>query len=258
MGDNPFEESREPNRFQASGGGGGGGFDNPFSAPDPAGAGSFVPPPPVPAARPPQAASGGGGAYDSAPAPISTFGAYDTGGAPAYGGGGAGAGASAYGNKPADTQYSASSDTVAPAGGDGSARVRELDEREHTLQRREAELARREAQLGVGARVKNWPSRYFAIAYHNIAEEIPEGSRRAVHLAHYSFILLVVALSYNFLFAASAMFFTRGKFSAWLMAAIYLFLGVPGAYYLWYRRVYNACKNDSALMFTWCPMNPEL
>jgi hypothetical protein len=27
--------------------------------------------------------------------------------------------------------------------------------------------------------------------------------------------------------------------------------GVPGAYYLWYRRLYNACKNDSALMFAW-------
>lgn len=71
--------------------------------------------------------------------------------------------------------------------------------------------------------VKNWPSKYFAIAYHNIDEEIPEGSRRAVRLAHYSFILLTVALSYNFFFAASAMFFVRGKFSAWLMAAIYFF-----------------------------------
>ena len=47
------------------------------------------------------------------------------------------------------------------------------------------------------------------------------------------------------------MFFARGKFSAWLMAAIYLASGVPGAYYLWYRRLYNACKNDSALMFAW-------
>jgi hypothetical protein len=27
--------------------------------------------------------------------------------------------------------------------------------------------------------------------------------------------------------------------------------GVPGAYYLWYRRVYNACKSDSAIMFAW-------
>lgn len=27
--------------------------------------------------------------------------------------------------------------------------------------------------------------------------------------------------------------------------------GVPGAYYLWYRRLYNACKNDSAMMFAW-------
>ena len=42
---------------------------------------------------------------------------------------------------------------------------------------------------------ENGPSKYFAIAYHNIDEEIPEGSRRAVHFAHYSFILLTVALA---------------------------------------------------------------
>lgn len=136
------------------------------------------------------------------------------------------------------------------ASGGGGVRAKELEDRERDLARREADLARRERELG-GAQVKNWPFKFFAVAYHNIDEEIPEASRRAVHFAHYSFILLTVALSYNFLFAASAMFFTRGKFSAWLMAAIYLFFGVPGAYYLWYRRLYNACKNDSALMFAW-------
>mmetsp|Transcript_1631 Transcript_1631/g.3691 ORF Transcript_1631/g.3691 Transcript_1631/m.3691 type:complete len:153 (+) Transcript_1631:349-807(+) len=47
------------------------------------------------------------------------------------------------------------------------------------------------------------------------------------------------------------MFFVRAKFSAWLMAGIYMLTGIPGAYYLWFRRLYNACKNDSALMFAW-------
>lgn len=144
----------------------------------------------------------------------------------------------------------------APAGGlaasvsSGGVREKELEERAKALDRREAELNRREQELGAG-RPKNWPSKYFRIAYHDIDEEIPEPSRRAVHFAHYSFWGLAVCLTYNFFFAASGIMFTRGKFDAWLMAAIYLVLGVPGAYYLWYRRLYNAAKRDSALLFGW-------
>lgn len=77
---------------------GDGGFDNPFSAPEPAGGGAFAPPAPVPPA--PAATTS---AYESsAPAPTSTFGAYDS-GVPAYGGGGGnGAGGSgAYGEQSA-------------------------------------------------------------------------------------------------------------------------------------------------------------
>ena len=37
----------------------------------------------------------------------------------------------------------------------------------------------------------------------------------------------------------------------WLMAAIYLGAGVPLAWILWYRRIYSACKHDSALGFLW-------
>ena len=36
-----------------------------------------------------------------------------------------------------------------------------------------------------------------------------------------------------------------------MMAAVYLLCGVPGAYSLWYRRLYSACKNDSALSYLW-------
>jgi hypothetical protein len=36
--------------------------------------------------------------------------------------------------------------------------------------------------LATGVRAKNWPFKFCAIAYHNIDEEIPVASRRAVHL----------------------------------------------------------------------------
>lgn len=79
MADNPFEEKSEHNPFQdpsvqETGGARGDGFDSPFDPPAAA--------PASPAAMPSPSKPG---AYDRAPAPSSTFGAYDTG---AYGGDG--------------------------------------------------------------------------------------------------------------------------------------------------------------------------
>ncbi|GJM88996.1 hypothetical protein PR202_ga05589 [Eleusine coracana subsp. coracana] len=37
----------------------------------------------------------------------------------------------------------------------------------------------------------------------------------------------------------------------WLLAIIYFISGVPGAYVLWYRPLYNAMRTESALKFGW-------
>ena len=79
MADNPFEDKSEHNPFQdpsvqETGGARGDGFDSPFDPPAAA--------PATPAAMPSPSKPG---AYNRAPAPSSTFGAYDTG---AYGGDG--------------------------------------------------------------------------------------------------------------------------------------------------------------------------
>ena len=91
----------------------------------------------------------------------------------------------------------------------------------------------------------------FVFAHHDIDGEIPEASRPPLKLAHYSFILLVVCLFYNFFFCATAAMISFGAVTGWMMAAVYLLCGVPGAYSLWYRRLYSACKNDSALSYLW-------
>jgi hypothetical protein len=77
--------------------------------------------------------------------------------------------------------------------------------------------------------------------------------KRAVKMAYYSFLLLTVSLVYNFLFCATAAMFTgmESGFTAWLMAMVYLLTGVPGAFYLWYKRLYIAAKNDSAMNYFW-------
>lgn len=314
MADNPFEDKSEHNPFQdpsvqATGGARGDGFDSPFDPPAAA--------PAAPAAMP-SASKPAAGAYDRAPAPTSTFGAYDTG---AYGGGGGSAysapAASAYDVRALRTPDSAPpsplrllpnpdahpsrrdgtprssaknlgacrrrrhpeaaslldptptssrgsravADPLPPfppraqppsASVDTSARARDLDERERALARREADLARREAALPDSSRPKNYPfPGVFVIAHHDIDGEIPEASRPPLKMTHYSFILLVVCLFYNFFFCASAAMFSVGAVTGWMMAAVYLLCGVPGAYYLWYRRLYSACKNDSALSYLW-------
>ena len=258
-------------------------------------------------AAPPPAASvpAGGSAYESAPAPTSTFGAYDTGAygasSGAYAAPPAPAAPSAFNVRPRPSRVSpererldvpseevslhrpfrrahaktrrvffffvadkltknaarAPNEPQAPGslsgGGEASVRVRELDDRERVLDARERDLARREAELAAsgGPKRKNYPfPGFFVFTYHDINAEIPEEKRPAVRMAHYSFIVTFVALFWNFI-SATAAAFSFGAVSGWFMAVIYFGAGAPLAWYLWYRRVYSACKHDSALGFLW-------
>ena len=36
---------------------------------------------------------------------------------------------------------------------------------------------------------------------------------------------------------------------AWLLSIIYMVVGVPMGYMLWYMRLYNACQKDRALTY---------
>jgi len=143
---------------------------------------------------------------------------------------------------------------ISSAGGEATVRVRELDERERVLDERERELARREAELqanGGNTKRKNYPfPGVFVFTYHSINEEIPEDKRDAVRMCHYSFIVTVTALLWN-LICATAAALKFGAVTGWFMAVIYLGAGVPLAWVLWYRRIYSACKHDSAIGFLW-------
>ena len=67
-------------------------------------------------------------------------------------------------------------------------------------------------------------------------------------MAYYSFLLLTLSLVYNFLFCATAAMFTgmESGFTAWLMAMVYMITGVPGAFYLWYKRACTARPRTTA------------
>jgi len=71
-----------------------------------------------------------------------------------------------------------------------------------------------------------------------------------VRAGYRAFLGLLVCLTYN-LAGVAAMFFAHkmavAKFPALLMAAIYFFAGIPGAWVLWYMRLYGAAIRDAAL-----------
>jgi len=57
---------------------------------------------------------------------------------------------------------------------------------------------------------------------------------------------LIWCLFFNFI-GATALFITDGgQVAAWLWASIWMVGGIPGAYILWYSRLYNAAIKDSA------------
>ncbi|KAG8080083.1 hypothetical protein GUJ93_ZPchr0007g3118 [Zizania palustris] len=108
-------------------------------------------------------------------------------------------------------------------------REKELQAREAELNKREKELKRREeaaARAGIVIEEKNWPP-FLPLIHHDIANEIPSHLQRMQYVAFASFLGVKI----------------------WLLAIIYFISGVPGAYVLWYRPLYNAMRTDSALKF---------
>ena len=140
-----------------------------------------------------------------------------------------------------------------------AAQQRDLERREADVTRRERDLEVRERELrgaGGGSRVNsqgqvlNWPFKRYAILYHNIAEEVMPQHRTCVKMCYAVYCIFVFALIANFLVCTFRLF-VEGNFSAFLMSFIYLSCGIPGAWSLWYRRLYNACKSDRAFGFLW-------
>ena len=136
-----------------------------------------------------------------------------------------------------------------------AAQQRDLERREQEVLRRERDLEVRERNArsgggGGGSKDYNWPFKCWAIAYHNISEEIPPVHRSCVRLCYFVYVLFVLALLSNFIVVTLRLFVDQ-EFSAFLMAFIYMVCGIPGAYYLWYRRIYNSCKSERAFGFLW-------
>ncbi|KAL6751517.1 scamp family-domain-containing protein [Haematococcus lacustris] len=149
---------------------------------------------------------------------------------------------------PASTSFS---NGAGAGGGEVSTSTREADlqKREAAVKAKEEELRRRENELALagGLKKKNFPW-CFPLWHHDIAGEIPAESQRVVRELYLSWWGLVFCLSYQVACASIMLGFdATDKVPSWFLALIYWITGVPLSMYLWYRRIYNAARDDSSL-----------
>ncbi|KAB2078090.1 hypothetical protein ERO13_A06G124202v2 [Gossypium hirsutum] len=71
-----------------------------------------------------------------------------------------------------------------------------------------------------------------------------------LYVAFATFIGLILCLFWNIIAVSTASIKGSGV-RIWFLAVIYFIIGVPGAYLLWYRPLYRACRKDSAFKFGW-------
>ncbi|PWA86095.1 SCAMP [Artemisia annua] len=135
----------------------------------------------------------------------------------------------------------------------------DLKDKEKELQAKEAELQKREESTlnnfhitcfaaGIIIEEKNWPP-FYPVIHHNIANEIPIHLQKTLYVAFGSWLGLMLCLVWNLIAVTGAWFKGQGV-EIWLLAVIYIILGVPGSYLLWYRPLYRAMRTDSAIKFT--------
>ncbi|KAI9121079.1 hypothetical protein K1719_008112 [Acacia pycnantha] len=129
---------------------------------------------------------------------------------------------------------------------------RELQAKEAELKRREQEVRRKEeaaARAGIVLEEKNWPP-FFPIIHHDIANEIPIHLQRLQYVAFTTLLGLWLCLFWNVIAVTAAWIKGEGV-KIWFLSVIYFVSGVPGAYFLWYRPLYRACRSEGAMKFAW-------
>lgn len=139
-------------------------------------------------------------------------------------------------------------------GKDIAKKERELDAKEAELKRREQELKRREdaaARAGIVIEERNWPP-FFPLIHHDIPREIPVHLQRIQYFAFASWLGIIICLVWNFIAVTTNWIEVKHNgVKIWLLAIIYALAGIPGSYVLWYKPLYQAMRNESALRFGW-------
>lgn len=129
----------------------------------------------------------------------------------------------------------------------------DLRVREQNLLRREEELAEREraveeqSRRGGNTRADNWPFKCYPLAYHSIVDEIPQAHRTLVRKFYVAVIFAWLCIFWNWLTMligwGSSIDDIGGSDALW--SSIYLLIGIPGSWKLWYRSLYYAIRDNA-------------
>jgi len=99
----------------------------------------------------------------------------------------------------------------------------------------------------------NWPSKCYPITYHDISVEIPQRHKALVRKFYANLMLVWIALLLNWMLVMLVVFTPttvsypeKPGNGAALWSSIYLLLGVPGSWNLWYRSLYNGAKSSTS------------
>lgn len=154
--------------------------------------------------------------------------------------------------EPADFTYDRDVTVDIPLGTtkDTKKREKELESWEAELKRKEQEIRRREEAIGRTGFVikdKNWPP-FFPIIHSDIAREVPPPAQRLMYFAFASWLGMVLCLVWNAI-AVSVAWIKGEGVNIWLLAIIYVIVGCPGSYVLWYKPLYRAMSNENAFRF---------
>lgn len=134
-------------------------------------------------------------------------------------------------------------------------RVREeaLRRREEALLQRENMVEHREIRVHSNeAGAKNWPSSCWAIAYHNIADDVPQEHQALIKKFYAALLFTWICLSWNWLTIIICVLAGESNHisadSIW--SSLYVIFGIPGAWRFWYRNVYYGVGERSSSR--WC------
>lgn len=125
-------------------------------------------------------------------------------------------------------------------------REAELLRRERELNEREAQLASNPSQQGV---VKNWPSKCYPLARHDIKEDIAPASQKHMRLMYFCCLATFLTLFWSWL-CTFIIWIGVGDSEVengvgFIWASLYLGFGTTGAWRMWYMRIYNSLKVDA-------------
>jgi len=133
----------------------------------------------------------------------------------------------------------------------------ELDAREAALIKLETNLIEKSKQLHdrhaklekSGVVEDNWPCSYYPVTYHSIKAEIPPEHQGFVRKHYWILKLTMFALTWNFLNMVIMYIEDAASSTHLAWAAIYLVIGVPGAWKMWYKPIYRAVGMGKRVKF---------